>query len=188
MSATPASPSAPTTRNPTSTLLQQTCVQPPARQSSPSSHSFNSMSSTQQQSNTPTSTAEQQDSVRGEEEYNEFFESQQALNLITIRDDLPGPNDPICALMTINGRHVTAVIDSGASHSFMDPSIIDLVCAKTKQANYTVKLRHCETTATYGQSIILGCNFMYKSSMGISDIPIDHPEEPLPCSKDHNIT
>ncbi|KAL6052425.1 hypothetical protein QOT17_018585 [Balamuthia mandrillaris] len=83
MSVTPALSSAPTTRNPTSTLSQQT------------------------------------------------------------------PNDPICAPMTINGRRVTAVIDSGASHSFMDPSIVDLVRAKTKQANYTVKLGHRETTILY---------------------------------------
>ncbi|KAL6046884.1 hypothetical protein QOT17_021947 [Balamuthia mandrillaris] len=129
--------------------------------------------------------------------------------------DLPRPNDPICAPMTINGRHVTAVIDSGASHSFMDPSMIDLVRAKTKQANYTVKLEHRETTATCatetepltigfsehcfhhmfsvlpqpdGQSIILGHDFMRKSGMGITDIPIDYPKEPLPRSKDHDIT
>ncbi|KAL6058825.1 hypothetical protein QOT17_014621 [Balamuthia mandrillaris] len=214
-SATPAFSSAPTTRNPTSTLLQQTCVQPPACQSFPSSHSLNSMSSTLQQSSTPAPAAEQQDSIRGEEKYNKFFESQQALNLITIIDDLSGPNNPICAPMTINGHCVTAVIDFGTSHSFMDPSIIDLVCAKTKQANYTVKLGHHETTATCaaemeplavgfdehcfhhmfsilpqpdGQLIILGCDFMSKSGMGITNIPIDYPEEPLPCSKDHNIT
>ncbi|KAL6061839.1 hypothetical protein QOT17_012561 [Balamuthia mandrillaris] len=205
----PASSSAPTTRNPMSTLLQQTRAQPPACQSSPSSCSLNSMSSTLQQSSTPTPTAEQQDSIGGEEKYNEFFKSQQALNSITITDDLPGPNDPICAPMTINSRCVTAVIDSGASHSFMDPSIIDL------QANYMVKLGHRETTATCaaeteplafgfsehhfhhmfsvlpqpdGQSIILGCDFMRKSGMGITDIPIDYPEEPLPRSKDHDIT
>ncbi|KAL6046886.1 hypothetical protein QOT17_021949 [Balamuthia mandrillaris] len=202
-STTPASSSAPTTRNPTSTLLQQAHTQPPARQSSPSLRSLNSMSSTLQQSSTPTPAAEQQNSIRGEEEYDEFFESQQALNSITIMDDLPRPNDPICALMTINGRRVTAVIDSGTSHSFMDPSIVDLVHAKTKQANYTVKLGHHETTATcvvkteplaigfskhHGQSIILGHDFMRKSGMGITDIPIDYPEEPLPRSKDHDIT
>ncbi|KAL6064580.1 hypothetical protein QOT17_010785 [Balamuthia mandrillaris] len=167
------------------------------------------MSSTLQQSSTPTPAAEQQDSIGNEEEYDEFFESQQALNSITIMDDLLGPEDPICTLMTINGRHVTAVIDSGTSHSFMDPSIIDLV------SNYTVKLGHRETTATCateteplaigfgecrfhhmfsilpqpdGQSIILGHDFMCKSGMGITDIPIDYPEEPLPRSKDHDIT
>ncbi|KAL6072555.1 hypothetical protein QOT17_005378 [Balamuthia mandrillaris] len=47
-SVTPASSSAPATRNPTSTLPQQTCAQLPARQSSPSSRSLNSMASTQQ--------------------------------------------------------------------------------------------------------------------------------------------
>ncbi|KAL6043474.1 hypothetical protein QOT17_023874 [Balamuthia mandrillaris] len=214
-SVTPASSSAPATRNPTSTLPQQTRAQLPARQLSPSSCSLNSMAFTQQQSNTPAPTAEQQDSIGDEEEYDEFYESQRALNSITITDNMPGPNDPICALMTINGCHVTAVIDSGASHSFMDPSIVDLVCAKTKQANYMVKLGHCETTATCaaeteplaigfskrrfhhmfsvlpqpdGQSIILGRDFMHKSGMGITDIPIDYPEEPLPCSKDHDIT
>ncbi|KAL6047047.1 hypothetical protein QOT17_021864 [Balamuthia mandrillaris] len=214
-SVTPASSSAPATHNPTSTLPQQTRAQLPAWQSSPSSRSLNSMASTQQQSNTPAPTAKQQDSIGDEEEYDEFYESQRALNSITITDDMPGPNDPICAPMTINGRHVTAVIDSGASHSFMDPSIVDLVCAKTKQANYTVKLGHRETAATCaaeteplaigfgehrfhhmfsvlpqpdGQSIILGHNFMHKSGMGITDIPINYPEEPLPCSKDHDIT
>ncbi|KAL6046885.1 hypothetical protein QOT17_021948 [Balamuthia mandrillaris] len=75
-SATPASSSAPTTCNPTSTLPQQTHVQPPARQSFPSSHSLNSMSSMLQQSSTPAPAAEQQDSIKGEEEYDEFFESQ----------------------------------------------------------------------------------------------------------------
>ncbi|KAL6052043.1 hypothetical protein QOT17_018830 [Balamuthia mandrillaris] len=210
-SATSASSSTPTTHNPMSTLLQQTCMQPSANQSSPSSCSFNFMSFTQQQSNIP----EQQDFIRGEEEYNKFFESQQALNSITVTNDMPGPNDPICTLMTINGCCVTAVIDSGTSHSFMDPSIIDLVHAKTKQANYMVKLGHHETIATYAtkteplaigfgkhyfhhmfsilpqpdsQSIILGRDFMHKSSMGITDIPINYPEEPLPHSTNHDIT
>ncbi|KAL6047500.1 hypothetical protein QOT17_021607 [Balamuthia mandrillaris] len=214
-SVTPASSSTPATHNPTSTLPQQTRAQLPAQQSSPSSCSLNSMAFTQQQSNTPAPTIEQQDSISDEEEYDEFYESQWALNSITIIDDMPGPNDPICALMTINGHHVTAVIDSGASHSFMDPSIVDLVRAKTKQANYTVKLGHCETTATCAaemeplaigfserrfhhmfsvlpqpdhQLIILGCDFMRKSDMGITDIPIDYPEEPLLRSKDHDIT
>ncbi|KAL6057335.1 hypothetical protein QOT17_008180 [Balamuthia mandrillaris] len=213
--AMPASSSAPATCNPTSTLLHQTHAQLPAHQSSSSSRSLNSMASTQQQSNTPALTAEQQDSIGNEEEYNEFYESQRALNSITITDDMPRPNNPICTPMTINSCCVTAVIDSGTSHSFMDPSIVDLVRAKTKQANYTVKLRHCETTATCasemeslaigfsdccfhhmfsilpqpdGQLIILGYNFMHKSGMGITDIPIDYPEEPLPHSKDHNIT
>ncbi|KAL6058163.1 hypothetical protein QOT17_015022 [Balamuthia mandrillaris] len=135
-SATPASSSAPTTRNPTSTLLQQTHMQPPAHQSSPSSRSLNSMSSTLQQSSTPAPATEQQDSIGGEEEYDEFFESQQALNSITITDDLPGPNDPI--------------------------SIMSLLS--------------------------LTLDFMHKSDMGITDIPIDYPEEPLPRSKDHDIT
>ncbi|KAL6040449.1 hypothetical protein QOT17_025387 [Balamuthia mandrillaris] len=61
---------------------------------------------------------------------------------------MPGPNDPICTLMTIKGCYVTMIIDPGASHSFMDSSIIDLVHAKTKQANYTVKLEHHETITT----------------------------------------
>ncbi|KAL6060045.1 hypothetical protein QOT17_013789 [Balamuthia mandrillaris] len=89
-SATPASSSAPATRNPTSTLPHQTRAQLPARQSSPSSRSLNSMASTQQQSNTPAPTVEQQDSIGDEEEYDEFYESQRALNSITITDDMPG--------------------------------------------------------------------------------------------------
>ncbi|KAL6054968.1 hypothetical protein QOT17_017052 [Balamuthia mandrillaris] len=89
------------------------------------------------------------------------------------------------------GYCVNTVIDSGTSYSFMDPLVIDLVCAKTKQANYTVKLGHCETIVTCAVEtewslIILGHDLMHKSlSLGIK---IHYPEEPLPCSKpDANI-
>ncbi|KAL6041315.1 hypothetical protein QOT17_024989 [Balamuthia mandrillaris] len=131
-------------------------------------------------------------------------------NITTVTDNMPGPNDPICAPMTINGLRVTTVIDSGAIHFGMDPSIVDLVWAKTKQSNSnTMKpLLHATKTEPLaigfskhcfhymfsmlpqpdGQSIILGCDFMCKSGMGITDIPINYPEEPLPRSKDHNIT
>ncbi|KAL6067881.1 hypothetical protein QOT17_008566 [Balamuthia mandrillaris] len=70
-----------------------------------SSCSLNSMASTQQQSNTPAPTIEQQDSIINEEEYDEFYESQQALNSITITNNMPRPNDPICALMIITDHH-----------------------------------------------------------------------------------
>ncbi|KAL6057331.1 hypothetical protein QOT17_008184 [Balamuthia mandrillaris] len=88
-------------------LFAHTAKHITTRQSSPSSHSLNSMSSTQQQSNTPAPATEQQDSIGDEEEYDEFCESQQALNSITVTDNMPGPNDPICAPMTINSHRVT---------------------------------------------------------------------------------
>ncbi|KAL6053542.1 hypothetical protein QOT17_017924 [Balamuthia mandrillaris] len=104
---------------------------------------------------------------------------------------MPSPNNPICALMTRNRCHVTVVIDSSASQSFMDLSIIDLVCVKTKQANYTIKLEHQETTTTCAaemKPLAIGFgehHFHYMFSHGVTDIPIDHPEEPLLHSKDH---
>ncbi|KAL6052367.1 hypothetical protein QOT17_013328, partial [Balamuthia mandrillaris] len=35
---------------------------------------------------------------------------------------------------------------------------------------------------------ILGCDLMCKSGIGITNIPVDYPEEPLPHCKDHDIT
>ncbi|KAL6074337.1 hypothetical protein QOT17_004369 [Balamuthia mandrillaris] len=85
-----------------------------------------------------------------------------ALNFITITNNMPGPNDPICALMTINGHRVTAVIDSGASHSFMDSSIVDLSQASANAISIT-----CSQPDS--QSIILGHDFMHKSGMAVKE-------------------
>ncbi|KAL6042146.1 hypothetical protein QOT17_024576 [Balamuthia mandrillaris] len=97
-------------------------------------------------SNTPAPATAQQDSI-GKEECNEFYESMTCLDQ-----------------MTVNGHHVTAVIDSGASYPFI----------------WTLLL------LTY-QSNILGHDFMHKSGMDIIDIPIDYPEKPLSHSKDHEL-
>ncbi|KAL6070271.1 hypothetical protein QOT17_007067 [Balamuthia mandrillaris] len=199
------SSSAPSSVTSASSSQQHTCLLSPLCPSTPTSHSLNLISSIQQQSSPTVPAIKQQDPISKEEEYNEFYKSQRSLNSIAITNKMPGLNDPICTPMTINSCRVTIIIDSGASHSFMDPSIIDLVRAKTKQANYTIKLGHHETTTTCaaktepliigfdkhhfhhmfsvlpqpdGQQIILGHDFMHKSSMGITDNSLSNKRKP----------
>ncbi|KAL6041316.1 hypothetical protein QOT17_024990 [Balamuthia mandrillaris] len=75
-SATPALSSASTTRNPNTaaTNMRATTSTPVLSQ----------LISFLNSNNVPAPAAEQQDSIRDEEEYNEFYESQQALNSITV--------------------------------------------------------------------------------------------------------